>query len=376
MDKKAQAQIIVSVLLILIAMMSVIFGGIMIFKYLNKGSQDIQDKEVISNIEIKQAIYNGSDILLSLQNNGDSDINSLKIIFSDGFNSESFDVSDKITARNLKTFNLNDFKELDILRVNKVSITPILNNKPGSSIESKVNNFKEKSGAIGDDKLNVLPHYFNIVAYWKLDGDAKDVVSGIVGTPNNLLFKGQDVLENSEKFAEFNGVDSYIDLRSPNELKFTEAQPFSICAWVNTTKIGGEDYGRIFSAEKTSGALKGYRLFYNKWDEFVFEIATSTVKVTLSNIKDENNWGIVCGVYDPVNYKQKIYYKSDKKNIKREIQFLSLPNPDYSDITFSIGANKVSNIHNKFKGNLDEIIIYNLALGDDDVTALMEYFSK
>jgi len=412
LNKRAQSQLIATVLIILISLMAVTLGGAIIYKSVNQSSEKIQDQQVISNIEItKASLYEdpglpgGGEIKVTIQNNGDTDITKLTIIVSDGLNSKSVEKNSIVLdSRTMKTYSIDFDKVVDPgvfnpLDIKTITVIPEINSKPGTSVESPITNLKESSGSIGGEVssnevnpseegggetnlpeegpqstiISELPSNQNIVAYWKLDGNALDEsTNNIDGTPSNVIYEDSG-LKNSVKSAKFNGVSSQISLGSQDPLKFSN-QAFTICAWVKNLEGEGDygDWGRIFSADTGGDSSKGYRLFYdtstNKW---AFEIDNNGKAIPVfENNPILNKWQFICGSYDGLNEKIYVNGEFSKSNPIGPIS------PNYNTITFAIGM-RLSGLQtptNAFKGYIDEVIIYKIELSEGNIQEIYNKF--
>ncbi len=198
----------------------------------------------------------------------------------------------------------------------------------------------------------------------KWDGTSREVVDSISGlngtakngavTLNHLLTYDDNNFSTAWRSGSFDGVDDYVEVPSDSKLQITKNQ--TICAWVRPTSFnsrkniiakayGGE--GTI--TQETSGDLSYYYGTAGKNGSPYQGFGTWKALT-------KNYWNHICLVRDLDNMKLKWYVN----NVKTHEGNANYPNAVASSNPLLIGAGYVNN----FKGNIDEVEIYNIALDD------------
>lgn len=136
-------------------------------------------------------------------------------------------------------------------------------------------------------------------AYWRLDGNSKDVIRGLDGTDTNISYSFTD--GKVAQGALFDGSSSDISINSGSSLVYERTQKFSIAAWVKSTASSSEK--PIYSTEENSPNYLGITLWYssffstNKLSLFMGS-NTQGIGVGGSTTLSDGNWHFVVATYD------------------------------------------------------------------------------
>lgn len=209
----------------------------------------------------------------------------------------------------------------------------------------------------------------NLVGWWKLDetsgvssqdSSSQNISSTLSGGFN---YSTSSVTGKVSSALDFDGSDDRVNLGTPDVLKFSGNNHFSLTAWVNIDAIT-DAHPRIIAVEEGSGD-NGYRLYYNTGtNAWNFELKDSGAEPIVSHTEAiiPGEWIHFACVYDGT---QVFLYRNTISNTTTRATDWT---PDYSAITeFSIGGRGGSN---SYDGQIDDVRIYNKALTPAEVTAI------
>ncbi|KKT34928.1 MAG: hypothetical protein UW24_C0018G0001, partial [Parcubacteria group bacterium GW2011_GWA2_44_12] len=240
----------------------------------------------------------------------------------------------------------------------------------------------------------VDPAAGGLVGYWKLDettGGSTAVDSsgsGNNGTPNgtgganNLPQPSTDVASGfaftNGRSMDFDGTDDYVALGSPTALQFTNVQPFTVSAWINTNNAAS-GYRIIVSYSISNlGGYPAWYFFHNTtpasvWNEdsIAFEYYDGGAFVgTYSNANSVPRGGwhhVVVTRTSNTAAGQKFYI--DGVNVAQNVRSDSAPaSINYTGLLMEIGAR--AHLCCFANGLIDDVRIYNRALSATEITAL------
>lgn len=208
-----------------------------------------------------------------------------------------------------------------------------------------------------------------LVLYLPFSGNAQDASgNGNHGTVNGASLT-TDRKGNVNSAYNFDGVSSYIEVKDHLTLR---PKLISICAWARTTQIG-----TILGKSNFENALnEQYALSFNNIADICFSIKQNsncasggydwqevTTNVTVKN----NQWHYVIATFDGIT--MKCYVDGVLKNIKSNLPKNEIDNCSGGNIRIGKWW-LVDPLF--FKGQLDEIRIYNRALSDAEVLKLYQ----
>lgn len=204
----------------------------------------------------------------------------------------------------------------------------------------------------------------NIVAYWKLDGNASDASGSNTGTVIGATADSQGKISSAYSF---DGTDDYVSAPNSTSLNI-QGNTISLSAWIKPSEIKTQ---MIVTKIKEVGThtspyfqynLQLYGPSTNLYPRFCLSIngtiyyaAKSTLNLTL------NQWYHVVGTYDGTN--MRLYLNGsqvDTTSISGNITAYSTP--VYLGVNGALGE--------AFKGAIDEVGIWNRTLTASEVTQL------
>lgn len=245
----------------------------------------------------------------------------------------------------------------------------------------KITSPKNKN-IINKSQKNVLTS--GLVSYWTFDGQdtnfSTNVTNDVSNNGNNGVLLNMSTSTNPTQgivgqALSFDGVDDYINVGSGSSLD--NLTTFTVSVWINPSTIPPTNtYGRIFEKPDTGGSLEGLRLE-------VRDCTATTCGITASRNYDGTDaltqqgtlitngvWTHVVFTYDETG-DRKIYYYIN--GVKRT----SYAQQDASTGTIVSDANYNGFIGNEdaspeysFRGNIDELRIYNKVLSNEEISYL------
>lgn len=176
----------------------------------------------------------------------------------------------------------------------------------------------------------------------------------------------------------FNGINNYILVNNSNSLNILNS--ISLCTWFQTVKPAiGSTFGFIVAKAKkptirqyylatTDSTILGDSLYF-----CVIKTNDDYIRPTVHSNFWDNKWHFMVGTYDYTSGNMKIYVDNQLLVTKAVGQF----NLEQSTIPLTIGCYHgiVSGFRDYFKGNLDNIRIYNRAITTPEVDALYNEYN-
>ena len=159
---------------------------------------------------------------------------------------------------------------------------------------------------------------------------------------------------------EFDGTDDHVDCGNDESLNITGE--ITIAAWVHPTGPGDSDYPRVVDKSNgTGGADPGYKLYLRSAENYLVTLSGGGVYLNSSSSCDLNAWNYV--VYTTDGAQRKLFL-NDAWQIWDETTL-----PVESSNPLFIGNSPAGARH--FEGILDEVRVYNRALGEDEIQTIM-----
>ncbi len=228
----------------------------------------------------------------------------------------------------------------------------------------------------------------NLVAYWPFDGDYVDAISKTAGVNTGTSFanglKGQAMKGAKNGYVLFNPTSAILGLQS-----------FTIGYWVNSqsTTAAGGIIGLVTLSSKEA--------FWGNLETFFENGGTTTDGIFKAHIQNDtldtwvskdgivnlyNSWTHIALSYDATSSTFSIYINGSKVNTTTVAKFGNLKWKNPGQIVF--GANQFQTTPSLTKasepqswasyltGLLDEVRIYNVALKDAEIDALVKLESR
>jgi hypothetical protein len=167
---------------------------------------------------------------------------------------------------------------------------------------------------------------------------------------------------------EFDGVDDYIEIDSPNLPTSMEA--ITVAAWVNIDSLVSSQFSSIVNTEDWYTINKGFSLRVSTDYAFAYGDGSIINSMGTSPTGPPNygKWDYVVGRFDGTRIDMYVNGKYSNGG------FVLLPNPILIDNTKEIWIGKENVNGGRMDGSIDEVRIWNRALSSDEIK--QQYFSN
>jgi hypothetical protein len=212
-----------------------------------------------------------------------------------------------------------------------------------------------------------FPPPAGLIGWWPGDGDAKDIVSGNDGTPQNEAMFAPGMVQQA---FSFDGIDDYISIPNRNYWNFG-ADDFTIDLWVNFASL--PERAPLVDHNEGEGETNKWVLWYDEVGSrdpggpaLRFHINSPDLgpldTVVYPWSPNTGQWYHVAVTRSGSSYS--IYI--DGRRVVTEID--ANPIPD-AEVELSIGQ---SELYYFFEGQIDEVEIYDHALSPGQIRAIFE----
>lgn len=206
----------------------------------------------------------------------------------------------------------------------------------------------------------------DLVAYWAFNDKDGETASDSSGNGHDGTLLGDPQWTKDGKYGggiEFDQVGDEVNIPFHKDLN---QEAFTICAWANV-EVGSAGHRAVISS-RDEPPTSGYIIYAepgNSWQFWTGDGATPWVSVQGPAV-NLGDWDHVAGVY--ADGKQRFYVNGElagerdsAPNFNAEQEFL-----------IGAGANERAAHEYLFKGIIDEVRLYNRALDEDEINAVME----
>ncbi len=201
----------------------------------------------------------------------------------------------------------------------------------------------------------------DLIAHYKLDGNANDLTESYQGTPYNVVW-GEDQYGNQNGAAYFDGNYSRIDTITAANIPST----ITLTAWIKPTSTEGMGvWGSLYNA---SGGKDGYVSGFHEGNINIFHFTNNQrddIENTGAGVVPINEWTHVAFTYE-IDGTASIFLNGNKFQTTTDpgtIQTL----PDTHDRSLMIGMACETPWPNSFLGAMDDVQIYDEALSESDI---------
>lgn len=192
-----------------------------------------------------------------------------------------------------------------------------------------------------------------LVAWYPLDGNADDLMSGFTGTPfNGTVFSAIDRFGQINAAAEFDGVDDYMILSDIPD------GGFSVTGWVNADGFD-TDFNGIFSNIEAN-SVHGFSLSYSI-EQGGWFLRGSNGNYTPGSSAEMNKWYFLALIYE--GNQLKLY-------VDNELNITGSNHNGINEFPLSLGRFAIDVGARKWNGKMDDIRIYDHALSIETINTL------
>jgi hypothetical protein len=362
MERKGLSDVVTTVLVILLALAAVVLVWTFVRPLFENLGGNINAESFTTTLNVQKAeIIDGvKGAVVVQQGSGSGKISKVKIVLSaaDG----STQVVDKdVSLSPLQAVRL-DFPLT--IKPARVDVYPVFTTSSGSTQVSS----SASTLASFDNS------YENLIAYYPFDGDAKDAISGIVGTASSgASYDSSGKFGSTLKLVTADDSVSIVD----NRLNFYPNFDFTISVWIEKVTLSSTETYRIvnkLSSNLSGTDYRGYNLDIAS-DSLRFEICPSTCNGVIfsgvsSQLKPGFNNIVAVANLATSNKNVAIYINGEQKSSVTITQGIGSP-INVKDL-FIGKPSRLSGIsgENSFTGKIDELRIYNRALTADEIKLL------
>lgn len=259
---------------------------------------------------------------------------------------------------------------------------PTVNNQ---NMVGKIDDIRVYDRILKDSEIEVLyiengynPGTTGLIAFYPFNGNANDESgNGNDGEVNGAILTA-DRFGNPNSAYSYDGVDDYIDCGLANNID-PMLSSFSISAWVKMTIKYNDSRNTLTFVSKKDGDsdYSGFGLYYNQTqnkvifsinDEGDWSTHNEVIDSNSINIQDEE-WNHVVCIADQA-IKKMILYVNGEKTAESQITVTNYIRSSKGHLLLGGYHYNTSTFLDGFKGLLDDIRIYNLALTKDNVLQL------
>ena len=210
-----------------------------------------------------------------------------------------------------------------------------------------------------------------LVGYWKLESDSKDY-SGNENHGRNfaVVFSGKEHGDRAVTAANFNGIDSYIEVPGSQSLDLGSGD-FSVSAWVYTEKDLRDNPGDIVS-KYDSQSRRGFNFVIMNYGGAV-DSQSDCCKVLFGI---DNGKSITCDYHLEAGWRHLVSVRNGNK-LKLYIDGkLTASSSEFNPADYDISNDKPFKIgfgqHDYFNGKISQLRLYNRALAVEEIETLYE----
>lgn len=199
-----------------------------------------------------------------------------------------------------------------------------------------------------------------LVAWWKLNGSAKNTIGSADGTVNGAtLTTGQDGRANGAY--QFDGTDDYIEFAPA----ITNFGGFSVSVWARGVSgpSAADGYGYII--HRGTGSVVGSSVYWIAATNFYRGDVSGNATSETTTSAEATTWRLLTLTYDGTT--RTVYVDG----VAQAVQARSFTNTT-TGTRLGIGGTPHSPTYRPFQGHIDDVRLYNKALTPGEVQTLFE----
>ncbi|MCE2401685.1 LamG domain-containing protein [Candidatus Poribacteria bacterium] len=208
----------------------------------------------------------------------------------------------------------------------------------------------------------------NIMGMWLFNEGSGNTAKDSSGNKNDGKINGGVKWVDGKfgKALEFNGSDGWVEVSHSNTVGFKKGVSFTITVHFKGTKVGGSLVGKNY--EDTSQALPWYLLWNgggdNKVTLYLRNSASTSFRADSTSEIGDDEWHFVVGRADASSGKASIWIDGE---MEAEVDFDKNDGYGTSD-----GVLHIARHFDRYTaGIIDDVALFNVALSEDDMEALM-----
>ena len=338
MNSRAQANIIIVVLLVLLGIAALVVVATVVMNFVKKESGDVGISHFTEpmDVEAKSMIMGGMQVQID-RSGGEAELSKLHFIFEDvnGETYESEIESDLPGILGTKTFYFSDADIGASAEIQKVSVTPFFGDLLGIRVDDDV---KEED--------------MGLVSWWKFDGNLEDSFGENGGSCTVCPNLVSDV-------ALFDGDDDSVSTRFDNPDSLTISLWVYPTAW---TDVAGSGFPAHHVTSNDFGI--GIATAEGGWITWIKDsIAGTRTHTNTDQNHNLNTWHFIALTYDKTSGEQNFYLDG--------LDPISASHTPGAPIDYSLSTNLlISYPTHATNGRIDNVMVFDRALSEDEVRAI------
>jgi hypothetical protein len=208
-----------------------------------------------------------------------------------------------------------------------------------------------------------------LALYYTYDNDSGTSLTDATGNFNGTLNHSINLTNSTERTLSFDGAGDYVEVLDHSDLEFA-GNSFSVEAWVYADSNSATDYRNIVSKKQGGGTAVGWLLRFSKIDNSLkptlfLADGSNALFVTDATAITEGYWYHLAGVVDR-NSDTATLYVNGAAVASGSLSAISSVS---SGIAMRIGiwSNNNNNNNDPWKGDIDEVRIWNTARSQTEV---------
>ncbi len=169
---------------------------------------------------------------------------------------------------------------------------------------------------------------------------------------------------------KFDGVNGKVTTTITSNDNFNGTDGFTIVAWVNRLGAGGGNGGRVVDKGTGTGVTNGFGFFMRTGDRFRFNINGSQLETKNTPTVFENGGWRQIAVTVLANGTARAYYDGQSLSWTNGETANTNPTNQITNTDGLVIGNLVDGTGRSFNGSIDDVLIFNRALSQDEITQL------
>ena len=355
--KRAQANIITTILLIVLVLVSIVIVWNVVKALIERSSGQVEIESLTTSLEVKDVkiwVTGGAKVIVK-RNPGEGNITALKFNFykKDGSvetktlkAEDGYEMPDELETK-VYDFEKNElpFNNSDI---EKVSLAPMFEKRIGTEI------FESEESIKRDEDGERILDAEGLVSWWRFE-ESGSTLKDYAGN-NDGTIHGATWIEDGERGSvlSFDGVDDYVDITNTLPYKGTISLWYYAKPWYNYQTIWDNSVGP------------------NDWEMWIYDNGILIARIgnnldasyDLDNLDGPNHWYHITVVWNKTSPAICLYVNG----VQRECDTSGIwVNPGTN---FYLAGGNAGNT--KGNGTIDDVMIFNRALTEDEIKALYE----
>ncbi len=312
----------------------------------DEGNPFINEAPIINEqiFSINENSPNGTvvDTVLAIDNNSNQNL-SFNIV--EGNSNDVFNINE-----NTGILYVNNVKYLDY------EATPVF--ELTIEVTDNYENPLSISGKITINLLDIQPTNSGLVSYYSFENDVQDIFGENNGDENNVSYISG--YPNKNNAVTFNGIDSYVSLQNA-----FDHETMTLNLWFNPHEITSE-YGIVYTSDNPTLEYGLHNILVVKNNEGVNRLSVNVSGQNYNADLEEGEWYNIAIVRNNKNYN---YYLNGE--IVQSGSFENYLTSQDSSSSAILGCLRTLD-NNYFKGQLDDVRIYNRELTKAEIKTIFQ----